>query len=208
MSLIPPKRRRKSTKPASHLPSHHHQSQHPNTPEDTDMDLDPEGTHHTPTTSAPPPTPQAAPPLPALLALPLEIRRQIYSHLLLALPTHPILWPSAPLSKDRPRTLHPALLLTNRQINYEATRLLYTHNRFSFHHPSDCNIFSHIFAQPFAHYVSSVVFRMRDRAADIALWCGYFGSLERERGLRGDMPGLSQVVSSSALFKRRIYRHI
>lgn len=41
------------------------------------------------------------------------------------------------------------------------------------------------------------MFRMRDRPADIALWAGYFGSLEGERGLRGDLPGLSQLVSSA-----------
>lgn len=195
MSLVPTKRRRKSTKPSPDTapstfrrPSQHQQHHQSNY---TDMDVDASTTADT--TSAPPPTPQPLPPLAPFLSLPLEIRRQIYSHLLLAPPTHPILWPSAPSTKPQ-RTIHPSILLANRQINHEATSLLYTHNRFSFHHPSDCNIFSHIFAQPFAHHLSSIVFRMRDRPSDVALWTGYFGNVEGVRGLRVDMPWLSQVL--------------
>lgn len=68
-----------------------------------------------------------------LLQLPLELRHQIYSYLLhLDTPSTT----SAPFPKTRPSAqaiVHPHILLANRQINREATPLLYTDNVFLAH---------------------------------------------------------------------------
>ncbi|KAI9158717.1 hypothetical protein HJFPF1_06715 [Paramyrothecium foliicola] len=72
--------------------------------------------------------PQRPTPRSPFLALPLEVRLEIYSYLL-HLP------PYCPHQHHRPGAarVHPGLLLANRQVNAEATPLLYAHNTFVAH---------------------------------------------------------------------------
>lgn len=127
---------------------------------------------------------------PPFLRIPLEIREHIYALCLVGRDTQPILWPA-------PHSTHgftPSLLTVCRQIWVEAAWILYTRNRFTFLHPSDCSVFTHIMDANHSHRLTSLVFRLRDRDADVALWRDYFDSRTPERGLLYDLPKLSNIL--------------
>jgi hypothetical protein len=181
MNTIPiHKRRRKSEKPldtsySNAPPTYEH---------DCDEDFVKEHAPRRQSTLRPPPPP------PPFLLLPLEIRQQIYALCLEGRETHPVQWPALKFSHD----LHPALLGVNRQIHAEAAPFLYTKNRFTFLHPSDCNVFTYIMDKSFAHTLTSLIFRLRDRDSDVGLWRDYFESESMQRSLKHDLPNLHSVL--------------
>ncbi|KAI1106053.1 hypothetical protein F4804DRAFT_69779 [Jackrogersella minutella] len=75
------------------------------------------------------------PPKPCLLTLPLELRLEILSYLLVLPTSTPP--PSQSFSKHSPppppRSLHPAVLRCSKQLHLEALPLLYRHNTFQAH---------------------------------------------------------------------------
>ncbi|TFB04967.1 hypothetical protein CCMA1212_002499 [Trichoderma ghanense] len=87
-------------------------------------------------TSTSPTTPKVG-----FMSLPLELRFQIYTHLLTippsssstsSQPSHHALSATEPSPRE-PSRIHPAILLANRQINWEATPFLYSTNIFLAH---------------------------------------------------------------------------
>ncbi|KAL6891022.1 hypothetical protein HDV57DRAFT_278437 [Trichoderma longibrachiatum] len=108
--------------------------------------------HHNPPKDAPttPSTqckPSSTTPKVGFMSLPLELRFQIYTHLLTIppppsssssssskpqTPSHAALSATSP-SPHEPSHIYPAILLTNRQINWEATPFLYSANIFIAH---------------------------------------------------------------------------
>ncbi|KAM0255237.1 hypothetical protein ACHAQJ_006001 [Trichoderma viride] len=82
------------------------------------------------------PTTTSSEPRVGFMSLPLELRFQIYN-LLLSIPPRPrSKSPSHDLlccNSEAPVYVHPAILLANRQINYEATPFLYSSNMFIAH---------------------------------------------------------------------------
>lgn len=85
------------------------------------------------------------------LDLPLEIREQIYIHLLAPPPppgpTTDLPLPQASTHVHLPLKLHPAILAVSRQIHTEALPVLYTHNTFRCH-PSLLTSFPRLYPAP------------------------------------------------------------
>ncbi|KAL8642839.1 MAG: hypothetical protein Q9226_008462 [Calogaya cf. arnoldii] len=65
-----------------------------------------------------------------LLSLPLELRHQIYSELLIASLNEPVLLWHDRKGREKSRSIHPQILRVCKQINAEAKNLLYEHNMF------------------------------------------------------------------------------
>lgn len=83
---------------------------------------------------------------PTLLTLPVELRLEIYTHLLVLPPPPPLETqqticrcsyssspPQTPSQPDNKPRLYPQILAANTQTNHEATPILYTHNTFAAH---------------------------------------------------------------------------
>ncbi|KKY20388.1 hypothetical protein UCDDS831_g04730 [Diplodia seriata] len=126
-------------------------------------------------------------PLPSTLhRLPPELRERIYEHALRSHTT--IWWPPATPSLSGIAT---QLLTTSRTIYHEAAPVLYATNRLMFTHPSDANMFAHIFSLEYARLVTSVCLRIRDR--DVRLWSAYLSSTSPSRSLAADFPRLKSL---------------
>ncbi|KAL7949110.1 hypothetical protein V8C42DRAFT_313321 [Trichoderma barbatum] len=84
--------------------------------------------------STPAEMPSSSTPKVGFMSLPLELRFQIYDHLL-SIPPHPKSSSHHHLSSsaEAPCHVYPAILLANRQINWEATPFLYSSNMFVAH---------------------------------------------------------------------------
>ncbi|KAH7318681.1 hypothetical protein B0I35DRAFT_432704 [Stachybotrys elegans] len=117
----------------------------------TDTDTD------TTSISSPSPSPKAP-----LLTIPLELRLEIYSYLLSLPPYYKY--------EYRPSHVHPNLLLANRQINWEATPLLYASNTF-LAHPTLLASFPRLRAWYMPIRVESVVPRIRRFHIQVQLDC-------------------------------------
>ncbi|KAF2641984.1 hypothetical protein P280DRAFT_548588 [Massarina eburnea CBS 473.64] len=120
-----------------------------------------------------------------LMALPRELRDRIY---VFALVSPFVFWWPSPSSPVHDVAL--GLVSVSRQVHEEATPILYTHNRFLFTHPSDCNIFRFI-SSPFSANLTSVYFRIREK--DVKLWKTYLGSKQGERSMKADLPKLKTL---------------
>lgn len=115
-----------------------------------------------------------------LFRLPLELREQIYLHLL-----HSTLGFNFP--GDHPSPVLPtAILRTCRAIHDEAAPLLYTTNKLIFSHPSDANMFRRALASDLSVYLGTIVLRVKN--TDTKLWTSYFNSHSPERSLVRDYP--------------------
>lgn len=137
-----------------------------------------------PANDAPPPPYE---PLPSTLhRLPPELRERIYEHALRSHTT--IWWPPATASLPQIAT---QLLTTSRTVYHEAAPILYSSNRLMFTHPSDANMFVHIFSPEYARLVTSVCLRIRDR--DVRLWSAYLSSTSPSRSLAADFPRLKSL---------------
>ena len=181
------KRRRKSSKGTEASLRRQSHSSPPLTPDDQ---LEEPLHHDSPRLRAARIETPPLPPLPPFLSLPFEIRQQIYNLCLIGKPAHPFTWPAG---HSNPH-IQPQLLGVCKQIHLEAAKILYTKNRFSFHHPSDCCVFTHIMDPKLAGSLTSVIFRLRDREADVMLWTEYFSSLSTQRSLSWNLPHLSSVL--------------
>ncbi|KAK7722669.1 hypothetical protein SLS57_004874 [Botryosphaeria dothidea] len=129
--------------------------------------------------------PELLPPS-TLHRLPPELRERIYEHALRSHTT--IWWPPATQSLPGIAT---HLLRTSRTIYNEAAPILYAANRLMFTHPSDANMFVHIFSHEHARLVASVCLRIRDR--DVRLWSAYLSSTSPFRSLAADFPRLKSL---------------
>lgn len=134
----------------------------------------------TQTIQAPPPSLPASVANSPLFRLPLELREQIYLHLL-----HSNLGFNFPCDHPSP-TCTTALLRTCHAIHDEATPLLYTTNKIIFSHPSDANMFRRALASDLSVYLSIIVLRVKN--TDTKLWTHYFNSHTPERSLVRDYP--------------------
>ncbi|KAF2683544.1 hypothetical protein K458DRAFT_418535 [Lentithecium fluviatile CBS 122367] len=121
----------------------------------------------------------------SILALPRELRSQIYTFALVS--PFPFWWP-APSSPKHNVAL--GLLTANKQVHEEATPILYSLNKFLFTHPSDCNIFR-VISSPFSENITSVYLRIREK--DVKLWTSYLGSTLAERSMQADLPKLKSL---------------
>jgi len=124
------------------------------------------------------------------LRLPRELRDKIYKHALIA--DQAFLWPAE--SYTRTHHFSPNLLSTCRQVYDEAAPIIYKLNRFTFSHPSDCNVFRRIMDNRHCHHITSVAFRVRDKERDVRLWTSYFESVDPIRSLTTDLPHLRYLV--------------
>lgn len=123
-----------------------------------------------------------------LLSLPREIRDKIYKHALSA--DQAFLWPA----EFSTHNLSPNLLSTCKQVYDETAPIIYRFNRFTFSHPSDCNVFCRIMDNRHCHHITSVAFRVRDKERDVRLWTSYFESIDPVRSLAADLPHLRYLV--------------
>lgn len=139
-----------------------------------------------PHSTSPQPSPEVLDSQSPLLRLPREIRDRIYAYALTR--EQAFLWPTEDLSYK----LSPALLATCHQIHDEATPMLYKLNRFSFKHPSDCNVFCHIMSRQHIKQVPKVGFHIREK--DINLFLHYFKSVDPVRSLTYDLPNLQHLI--------------
>lgn len=122
-----------------------------------------------------------------LFRLPLELRQLIYSYALCS--TSPeIPWPA----QRQTITITAPLLRTCKAIYGESAEVLYTLNNLSFAHPSDCNMFRHALASPYAELLPH--FTLRIRAQDTRLWTSYFNSNAAARSLARDFPSLRELT--------------
>lgn len=96
-------------------------------------------------------------------------------------------WPSESVSYQ----LQPAILSTCRKIYQEAGPILYRENRFTFTHPSDCNIFVHLMDRTHSKLIRCVLLRMRDR--DTRLWADWMTSTDPVRCFSNDLPNLERL---------------
>ncbi|KAL1637891.1 hypothetical protein SLS56_000448 [Neofusicoccum ribis] len=122
----------------------------------------------------------------SLHRLPPELRERVYEHALRSHTT--IWWPPATVSTPGIAT---QLLTTSRTVYREAVSVLYATNRLMFTHPSDANMFVHIFSPEYARLVTSVCLRIRDR--DVRLWSAYLSSTSPHRSLAADFPRLKSL---------------
>lgn len=134
-----------------------------------------------------------APPDPSfslLLSLPRELRDRVYVFALVS--ETPFWWPGkSPESELSDRdNVGIGLLRTSKQVYRESVDILYSHNKFVFTHPSDCNMFR-VVASPASVNITSVYFRIRQK--DLKLWATYLGSKQPERSLKSDLPKLKSL---------------
>lgn len=122
-----------------------------------------------------------------LFRLPLELRQLIYSYTLCST-TSEIPWPAS----HQTINITAPLLRTCKAVYGESAEVLYTLNNLSFAHPSDCNMFRHALASPFAELLPH--FTLRIRAQDTRLWTSYFNSNAAARSLSRDFPSLRELT--------------
>lgn len=135
----------------------------------------------------------------SFLDLPREIRDRIYQYALTR--DQAFLWPAPAPSfttqphPPSPNQLSPALLQTCHQVAHEALPLLYIQNRFSFTHPSDLNVFAHIYSPKHMRLIPRIGLHIREK--DIQLWHDYFNEplMNRsDRSIQADVPGLKYLI--------------
>jgi hypothetical protein len=169
-----------STTPSSYASSRH---------EDTDHDVPtttttPRGSGAGLTTPPNKPEPITKP---HLFDLPRELREKIYAYSLST--PHIIPWPSANLRTH----LAPQLLRVCKTIYHEATPVLYSHNCFQFHHPSDANMFLFNYNPDVIRAnVKKVHLLIRDREVN-SLWTQWISSTMPGRNLQDDYPNLTRL---------------
>ncbi|CAI6336299.1 unnamed protein product [Periconia digitata] len=117
--------------------------------------------------------------------LPQELRDRIYTYALVS--PYPFWWPAASTPKHNVAL---SLLRASRQTHDEAAPILYTHNKFLFTHPSDCNMFR-VIASPYSQHITTVYLRIREK--EMGLWTSYLSSTKEERSLKHDLPNLKTL---------------
>lgn len=121
------------------------------------------------------------------LRFPLEVRSRIYAYALTS--STPISWPRSPSRAST--SLSPALLATCKLIYTEAAALLYSGNILRFSHPSDLNIFVHIFSLAHTPLLNHILLNIQP--SDVKLWTHYNHSLDRVRSITADCPNLTTL---------------
>lgn len=122
------------------------------------------------------------------LTLPQKIRFYIYTYLLVD--DYPVEWPAA-----RGPAIHPAIVRTCSFLYLEGYPQLYKYNVFSFAHPSDITVFSHLFCgfrrEDVWDHMSEMIFRVRDR--DMRLWYQYAMSKDPMRCMKRDCRHINKL---------------
>lgn len=137
------------------------------------------------------PSAQQGPSFSLLLSLPRELRDRVYVFALVS--ESPFWWPGkSPESglRDGDNVSSVSLIRTCKQVYRESIDILYSHNKFVFTHPSDCNMFR-VVASSASINITSVYFRIRQK--DLKLWTTYLGSKQVERSLKSDLPKLKSL---------------
>lgn len=90
----------------------------------------------------------------SFLRLPIEIRVQIYSEVLVRSEPLDFSWVLSPILPSQRYGLTPTILYLNKQVHSEASPLLYTNNVFQFLNIVTLNSFLHFFLRPFGSNVA------------------------------------------------------